>query len=105
MQIELKIDPQCPQPRIIVEAPAMTDEVSAIMQKLSEDAPLLLTGFRDDTPEVLEPVDILRLYASSGKVFATTSRGTTPSASGCMSWSSGWTRGNSSASPTRRSSI
>lgn len=75
MQIELNIDPHCQTPRIIVEAPALTDEVSAILQKLSEDAPLLLTGFRDDTPEVLEPGDILRLYASSGKVFATTSRG------------------------------
>ena len=75
MQIELNIDPQCQAPRIIIEAPALTDEISAILQKLSEDAPLLLAGFRNDTPEVLEPADILRLYASAGKVFATTSRG------------------------------
>lgn len=75
MQVEVKIDSTCKEPKIIVVTDRMTDEINTLVQRLSEDSPRILSGFRDDTLEVLEQSDIFRLYASAGKIFAVTSRG------------------------------
>ena len=74
MQIEIKIDPSCTQPKLIVLTDKMTDEIQAIVAKLAEEAPQVLCGFRDDMLEILEQSDILRVYAAAGKVFAVTAQ-------------------------------
>ncbi|HOG02120.1 MAG TPA: hypothetical protein PK438_09840 [Clostridia bacterium] len=48
----------------------MTDEVNAIVRKLSQDAPQLLAGFRDDALKILEQAEIVRVYACGGKLRA-----------------------------------
>ena len=75
MQVEIKIDSSCPEPRIIILTASMTEEVNSIVKKLSEDVPQIITGSRDEKIEVLEPDDLIRVYASAGKVFAVTSQG------------------------------
>ena len=70
MEIQVKIDPTCREPKVLVCAHAMTDEVQAILQALAQAPPQLLPGFREGTLELLEPQDLLRVYAASGKVFA-----------------------------------
>ncbi|MBQ7774401.1 MAG: LytTR family transcriptional regulator [Lachnospiraceae bacterium] len=75
MQIEVKIDSTCTEPKVIVQTDRMTEEVEAIIKKLTEAAPQILTGFQGDALEVLEPMDIIRIYANSGKVFAVTQNG------------------------------
>lgn len=75
MQIEIKIDSTCKEPKVIVVTDKMTSEINTLVQRLSEDSPRILSGFRNDTLEVLEQSDIFRLYASAGKIFAVTSRG------------------------------
>lgn len=75
MQIEIKIDPDCREPKLIIVTDKVSEEVSDILNKLSEDAPKVITGFREDTAEIIEPQDISRFYANSGKVFATTTKG------------------------------
>lgn len=75
MQVELKVDPACTELKIIVLTDRMTDEVSAIVKKLSDDIPQILSGFRDDTLEILEQDNIYRFYASAGKVLAETNTG------------------------------
>lgn len=75
MQVEIKIDNTCKKPRIIVVTDQLTDEIHALVSRLSEEFPRILSGFRNDTLEVLEQSDIFRLYASAGKVYAVTSRG------------------------------
>lgn len=75
MQIEIKIDENCKEPKIIVVTDKMTDELNAIVKRLSDGQPQVIAGFRDDTVELLEPSDIYRVFAVSGKVFAETSRG------------------------------
>lgn len=75
MQVEIKIDNTCKEPRIIVVTDHLTDEIHALVSRLSEEFPRILSGFRNDTLEVLEQSDIFRLYASAGKVYAVTSRG------------------------------
>lgn len=75
MQIEIKIDSSCTEPKIIVLTDKMTDEVNTIVKKLSEESPQMLAGFRKNTLEILEQADIIRIYAAAGKIFAITGCG------------------------------
>ncbi|MBE6759182.1 MAG: LytTR family transcriptional regulator [Ruminococcaceae bacterium] len=75
MQIEIKIDSSCVEPKVIVLTDRMSDEVNEILRRLSEEAPKVIAGFREDTLEILEPNEIVRIYAASGKVIAVTDRG------------------------------
>lgn len=75
MQIEIKIDENYREPKIIIMTDKMTDEVNDIVKKLSVEQPQLIAGFKDDSVQVLEPLSIYRVYAQSGKVFAETSNG------------------------------
>ena len=75
MQIEIIIDPKYKIPKLIIKTESVTDEVTEVMKKLSEDVPKVITGFKEDCAEVLEPEDIYRFYSSQGKVFAVTDNG------------------------------
>lgn len=52
----------------------MTDEITALMQRLSEETPQGIVGFDGDTVLILEPSDLVRIYAAVGKVFAVTDK-------------------------------
>ena len=54
MQIEIKIDEKCKEPKIIVMTDKMTDEVNAIIKRLSDEQPQVIAGFRDDVVEGLK---------------------------------------------------
>jgi len=75
MQIEIKIDPDCREPKLIIMTDKVSEEVNDILKRLSEDAPRVITGFREDSVEIIEPQDIFRFYANSGKIYATTAKG------------------------------
>ncbi len=75
MQVEIRIDDRCTEPKIIIVTKEINDEINALVRKLSDDQPKMIAGFREDTVKVLEPNDIYRVYASGGKVFAETDRG------------------------------
>ena len=75
MQIEISIDPKYIIPKLIIKTESVTDEVTEVMKKISEDVPKVVTGFKADCAEVLEPEDIYRFYSSQGKVFAVTDNG------------------------------
>lgn len=75
MQIEIQIDNACKEPKIIIITDQMTDEISRLARYLSGTNPQLLAGFQGDRAEVLEQVELLRIYASSGKVIAQTAKG------------------------------
>ena len=75
MQIEIKLDENCKEPKIIVVTNKMTDEINEIMKRLSDEQPKMIAGFKDDIVEVMEPFDIYRIFATSGKVFAETNHG------------------------------
>ena len=75
MHIEIKIDDSCTKPKIIIITDSMTDEINNIIKKLSEDSPQILSGIKNDKLEILEQSDLIRIYASSGKVFAVTDNG------------------------------
>ena len=75
MQIEIKMDKNYKEPKIIIMTDKMTDEVNDIVKKLSDEQPQLIAGFKDDSVQVIDPSSIYRVYAQSGKVFAETNKG------------------------------
>lgn len=75
MKIEIQIDSSCAEPKIIVMTDKMTDEVNNIVKSLSSEAPQMLAGFSDDTLEILEQQDIVRIYSEAGKIIAVTEKG------------------------------
>ena len=75
MQIEIQIDENCKEPKIIVITDEMNDEINKIVERLSEARPNMIAGFRNDMAEVLDPSGIYRVFAESGKVFAETNHG------------------------------
>lgn len=75
MQIEIKIDENCDKTKIIVVTSKMTDEINAIVKKLSDEQSQMLAGFKDDTVHILEPTDIYRIYTGLGNVIAETNHG------------------------------
>ena len=72
MQIEIKIDETLSEPRIIIMTNKITDEISELMQRLAEEKPRLLAGFKQETVSLLEQEKIIRIYAANSKVFAVT---------------------------------
>ena len=70
MQIEIKIDRSYKEPRIIVLTDSLTEEVSHILKKLSEDVPQIISGNKNEKIE-----ELIRIYANTGKVFAVTEKG------------------------------
>lgn len=72
MQIEIKIDESAAEPKVIVIANKMSDEVDEIVRRISERKTEMLAGFADDTVTILETKDIFRIYSADSKVFART---------------------------------
>lgn len=75
MQLEVRIDSSCVEPKVILLTASMTEEVNALLNRLSDPAPQILSGSRDNKIEVIEQADLIRIYASAGKVFAVTHKG------------------------------
>ena len=70
VQVEVKLDKSADEPKVIILASRMTEEVHSLVQMLSESEPKLIAGFREDTVTVLDEKDILKIYAANGKVYA-----------------------------------
>lgn len=72
MKIEVKLDESSTETKVIIIARKMTEEVTALMELLSREKPQEIVGFDGDAILLLEPSDIVRIYAAVGKVFAVT---------------------------------
>ena len=70
MQVEIKIDDNCTEPKVIILTDKVTDEINDILNTLSSKTPEVITGFFNDLAEILSPEDIIRIYAEGGKTFA-----------------------------------
>ncbi|MGN1090735.1 MAG: LytTR family DNA-binding domain-containing protein [Huintestinicola sp.] len=75
MDIEIKIDPSYNIPKVIILTDKVTEEINALVTKLSEEAPQIIAGFRDNVLQILQQDEIIRVYSSGGKVFALTEDG------------------------------
>lgn len=74
MKVELKLDERCREPKVIIVADRMTEDISALMQKLSEEPAQGVVGYDGDNVLLLDPAEIIRIYSAVGKVFAVTDK-------------------------------
>lgn len=75
MEIEIKLDGSYKEPKIIILTEKMSDEISLLVKKITEDVPQMIAGFQDDQLRVLEQDEIFRVYTANNKVFARTNDG------------------------------
>ncbi len=76
VNIEIKIDENCTEPRLILITSNVTDEVNEIIKRLSSSQLEMLIGFKNEELIVLNPNEIYRAYALNGKVYAETENST-----------------------------
>ncbi len=70
MKVEVTLDENCLETKIIILTKKMTEEITTLMQRLSDHIPQEIVGFDGDVVRLLELADIVRIYAAVGKVFA-----------------------------------
>lgn len=75
MKIEVKVDAACREPMVVVYTDKVTDEVQSIVRRLSQDAPQVIVGFREEDAVLLAEEEVQRIFAEGGKVFAETADG------------------------------
>ncbi len=75
VQVEIKIDSSCTEPKVIILTDSVTEDVNNIVKKLSEDVPQVISGSKDEKIEVIEEAQLIRVYANAGKIFAVTKKG------------------------------
>lgn len=75
MKVEVQLDSAYEEPKVVIFTSKMTDDITLLIEKLSEDSPQILSGFNNGELKILEQTDIIRLYTANGKVFAVTESG------------------------------
>ncbi len=75
MQVEIKIDDSCSEPKVIILTDSVTEEINELVQKLSDNNSRVISGSRDGRIEILEQNDLIKIYAGNGRVFAVTNQG------------------------------
>ena len=75
MEVEIKINPEYRIPKVIILTDKVTEEINSLAARLSEEAPQLISGFRDSVLKILEQEEIIRVYSSDGKIIAATDDG------------------------------
>ena len=76
MQIEIKLDESCKEPKIIIHTDKMTEEVSQIVKLLSEEKPEVFAAIHENGEIILlEQTEIIRIYAENDRVYAKTKDG------------------------------
>lgn len=75
MQIKIELNSMYKEPEIVIFTAEMSDDIDRVFKLLSDEKPKIIAGIKDDRVEVLEPADIIRVYANSKRVFAVTDNG------------------------------
>lgn len=75
IEIKIKIDERCDEPKIIIVTNKMTDEINQLVKRISEQPPFVLAGFKNSEATILAPDKIIRIYAANQKVYAVTDNG------------------------------
>ena len=75
MQVEIKIDKSLTEPKIIIETNEITEDISEIVKKLSEERTDIITGFKQEQAQILEQAEIYCIYSANKKVYALTDKG------------------------------
>ena len=79
VSIEIRIDPDCRDPVVLIRTAQQTQEVENIVHAIEncmDSRYPLIVGYRDNAMELLSQRDIIRIYVESRKVRICTEKGT-----------------------------
>ena len=75
MKLEIKLDINQKEPKVLIITHKVTDEVNQIINSLSLSKSAVISGQKQDKVEIIKPVDIIRIYSSNQKVYVQTDNG------------------------------
>lgn len=75
MQVEIKLDDSCTEPKIVIYTASMSEDVQTIVHTLTDSPLQILFGKQGEKIQPLVQEDLIRVYAAGGKVFAVTDSG------------------------------
>ena len=75
MQVEIKVETSCNETKVIIITDKMTDEISELVKKISEQTSSVLAGIKDDVVSILDYGKIVRFYTANQRVYAVTESG------------------------------
>ena len=70
MDVEIKLDSDFKVPKLVIYTSEITNEISEIVRKLSNDASKLLLGFDDGKIFIIDPNDVFSIFTENQKVLA-----------------------------------
>ena len=73
MKVEVHIDPACAEPRVVIHAGRMTEEIEALVRRLSK-TPETIAAQSGRGVVLLRPEEIIRIYTEGAKVCAQTAQ-------------------------------
>ncbi len=73
-KVELQIDSNCTEPRVIIVADRLTPEISELMERISPGQPDEIPAFDGEQLVLLHPDEIIRVYAEKQQVIAQTEK-------------------------------
>ena len=78
MKVEIRLDSKLTEPLAVISTAEITDEVSEAVKRLKDlkgSGSEIITGFTDESAEIISPEDIYRIYSENQKVLAVTDKG------------------------------
>lgn len=75
MQIEIKLDESCIEPKIVIYTASMSEDVQTVVRTLTDSPLQILFGKQGEKIQPLIQEDLIRVYATGGKVFGATDSG------------------------------
>lgn len=72
MKVEVKLDESYLEPKMVIYTSSINDEIEKIINKLIElpNSNNLLFGLKDQVIKMINPNEVIRIYANNGKIFA-----------------------------------
>lgn len=70
MEVEIKLDPNCTQPKVIIYTNEITQEINDLAKSLSGVEYSSLAGYKSGEILLIRPDDIIRIYSQGQKVLA-----------------------------------
>ena len=70
MKVEVNIDKNCEEPKIVIYANSIEDHIISLIENLQNKESEQLNGFKDDEMYLLNQNNIETIYTEDGKIFA-----------------------------------
>lgn len=75
MQVEIKLDENYENPKVVIYTKEITDEITELANRLSNPSTKIIIGVKDEKIYLLKPEEIFRFYSENQKILADSEKG------------------------------